>query len=271
MGIVTKNNPMGGNNKKSAKQINLKVTVDQTYSITFNFNGANYSVSSSSPLNISILNNTTYSVSIQTGTRVINGITITSSNGTQTVTGYSYYSATFTIPISTTDITVSIRISSMGCVLYNTPILLSDGSVKEAQFIKLGDEVISYDIDNDKFIPNKITSITTLFKDDVVKITLENGTFIEVTSGHAILTNKGWASVNPDKTIMENIERLYLSKLKTGDLIKTYNGNFVAVKSIEYQESVEIPVYDFTVSGVHNFVGGEGKIVLHNVVTGSGG
>ena len=269
MGIITKNNPMGGNNKKSVKAINLKVTVDQSYSITFTFNGTNYSVSSSSPLNISILSNTAYSVSIQTGTRCINSISITSSNGVQSVTGYSMYSATFTIPASSSDVTVSISIASMGCVMYDTPILLSDGTFKEAQYINIGDEVVSYDIDNDIFVINTITSVATSFKEDIVKITFEDNKSIEITSGHAVLTNDGWASVNPDKTIKENIENPPLLKLKTGDLLKIYDDKYIAIKSIEHEELGEVAVYDFTVNGIHNFIGGESKIVLHNVTTGS--
>jgi len=269
MGIITKNNPMGGNNKKATVPINLNINVDQSYNITFTFNGTNYSVSSSSPLNISILSNTTYSVSIQTGTRGIRSITITSSNGVQSVTGYSNYSATFTIPASTSNITVSISISSIGCVLYNTPILLSDGTFKEAQYICVGDEVVSYDIDNDISVINTITSVTTSFKDDIVKIRFEDDSYIEITSGHAILTNSGWASVNPNKTIKENIENPPLLKLKTGDLLKTYDNKYIAIKSIEYEKLGEVAVYDFAVNSIHNFIGGESKIVLHNVTTGS--
>ena len=157
----------------------------------------------------------------------------------------------------------------LGCVLYNTPILMADGIIKEAKDVKIGDILQTYNEDIKIFEPNKVLNVFKNRKDDIIKVSFEDDSYIELTSGHPFLTERGWASYDNAKTRKENLYNgAELYQLEVGDKCLTQDGTYLEITNIEYENLGIVDVYDYTIENAHTFIGG-GKI-LHNVASGGG-
>ena len=153
-----------------------------------------------------------------------------------------------------------------GCVFYDTNILLADGTTKEAKDIQVGDTLQTYNEDTKEFEPNKVLLVHKNSKNDVIKVTFNDDSFIELTSGHPFLTQKGWASYDNSKTRKENLYNgAELYQLEIGDSCLCQDNTYKTIKAIEYENIGNVDVYDFTIEKAHTFIG-EG-IVLHNAMT----
>jgi len=100
------------------------------------------------------------------------------------------------------------------CHTLNTIITLADGSLKEAKDCKVGDEVISYDVENFRFVPAKIVNIIDNGIKDIYEVKLASGKSIEVTSNHPFLTADGWKSIEEGLREKEKIAvPIYISRV----------------------------------------------------------
>ena len=157
---------------------------------------------------------------------------------------------------------------NVGCVLYNTDILLADNTTKQAKDIQIGDVLQTYNEDTQEFESNRVLAVLPNKKRDIIKVTFNDNTFVNLTSGHPFLTQKGWASYDNDKTVKEKLyEGAELYQLEVGDKCLTQDGTFKAINSIERDESELADVYDFTIENTHTFIGN--NCVLHNATTGN--
>ena len=252
------------------EEIFIRVSNSNGYNFNLTVNGSTYTVGGS--LSIPILANKDYSATIAGNAYAtnINSASITYSGGTQSVSITSPLSSnSFTFPASTSDITLTVNTSYAGCVLYNTNILLAGGTTKQAKDISVGDILQTYNEDTKTFEPNKALEVIPNKKDDIIKVTFNDDSFIELTSGHPFLTQKGWASYDNDKTIKEKLyngSELY--KLEIGDSCLCQDNTFKTITSIEYENMGMVDVYDYTIENAHTFIGN--NKVLHNVTSGGG-
>ncbi|RKX63979.1 MAG: hypothetical protein DRP34_00515 [Thermodesulfobacteriota bacterium] len=135
------------------------------------------------------------------------------------------------------------------CHTPNTIITLADGSLKEAKDCKVGDEVISYDVENFRFVPAKIVNIIDNGIKDICEVKLASGKSIEVTSNHPFLTTDGWKSIEEG--------------LKVENYVGTYEkGSFKIdiIRSIEYKGKK--PTIGLEIEKYHNHI--TNGIITHN-------
>lgn len=94
------------------------------------------------------------------------------------------------------------------CFIGKTPILLYNNKHVNIEDIKIGDKVISYDENEDKF---KTEEVYELFSNDyegeLFVIELENGEILKCTPEHPFLTQRGWIEAK-NLTDMDDIKSL---------------------------------------------------------------
>lgn len=161
----------------------------------------------------------------------------------------------------------------LACVLYNTSILMSDGTYKEIKDVNVGDILKTYNEDTKDYEDNQVLYVSKNSKDDIIKVTFEDDSYIELTTGHPFLTEKGWASYDNEKTRKENLyNRATLYQLEIGDKCLTQDGSYLQITNIEREDLGSVDVYDFTIENAHTFIAGGSSsqnhhFVLHNAET----
>ena len=127
------------------------------------------------------------------------------------------------------------------CFVAGTKILTSlDGETTNIENLNIGDDVVSLNLFNNKMYVAKIKDIVvTENVSNIVRLTLANGTTIEMTEGHPILCKGAF------KTICDTNEE---HKLKVGDEVYTING-YSEIVSIEYL-TITTTVYNLNVIGI---------------------
>ena len=87
------------------------------------------------------------------------------------------------------------------CLSGNTKILLENGDSKNIKDIKVDEEVLSYNIEENIIEKYKVEKITSSKHKCINSIKFNNKTIIKSTTDHPyFVINKGWASFNPQKT-----------------------------------------------------------------------
>jgi hypothetical protein len=140
------------------------------------------------------------------------------------------------------------------CLTGDTPILMLDGRtlpIKDMQS-EVGNEVLSYDTENKKYVPGKIIAWDITGRDqNVYKVTFDTGLEVKATDNHQFLKSDG--------------TYVALRDMKVGDkFIRLGINGVTEVTSIDYY-GVE-DVYDIEVDKYHNFtIGSDIKsVVVHN-------
>ncbi len=143
--------------------------------------------------------------------------------------------------------------SYKSCFPKDTKILTSENKFKKISDIKIGDEVLVYDIANDNVSKSIVKEKYVDENNHVYKV----NNSIEATAYERFLTKKGWKKI---------------SELKKGDLI--FNGNsFEKVFNVLKMEK-DLIVYNLHIESSHNFFvskDGESSYLVHNTGGGSGG
>lgn len=151
---------------------------------------------------------------------------------------------------------------SGGCFSKGTKILTGTCTWKNIEDIKIGDIVMSYDIDSNTFSPQPISKVYTHENTSkVIKVYLSNGIILKMTPGHPLLTNEGWKSRDIQNSMEEH--NTVATLLEIGDVLIGYKENL----TVENIEEMIIPdnytTYNAEVDTYHTFIA-EG-IVAHNV------
>lgn len=108
-------------------------------------------------------------------------------------------------------------------------------------------EVLSYDIETDRFIPNKIIKAWQTGIKEICEVHLSNGKIVRCTPNHRFL--------------LANNEYSEIRNVKIGTSLKSINGP-ITVTDIVYTHEFE-PVYDLSMEKVPNFPLSVG-IIVHN-------
>lgn len=132
------------------------------------------------------------------------------------------------------------------CFLAGTKILMADGSYKNIEDIKAGEEVMGYDTDAGAF---KTTKVTEPVKSSSSRWFLLNGN-LKVSVGHEIMANGSWT---------------WSEQLKVGDKMFDAGGNEVEVTSIVQHDEV-VDVYNLITAPFHDFFAGTEtqSFLVHN-------
>ncbi len=81
------------------------------------------------------------------------------------------------------------------CVTADTDILLEDGSYAKAESIAIGDRVVCSDIDKNLFSVGTVVQTGSREADDIYRLTLSDGTTLNITGDHPVWTKAGWLRV----------------------------------------------------------------------------
>ena len=153
--------------------------------------------------------------------------------------------------------------SRMCCFDAGTKILMADFSLKNIEEIVIGDEIISYNEDSQKFEPDKVTNcIIKHNSDDLVYITLSDDTQLGMRAYHPLLTAEGWKSLRPH--LAEAIADIHkeVDLLQVGDILKGIDTD-KTIKEIIIRPTIEnYNTYNLTVAKNHNYIAN--GIVAHN-------
>ena len=125
-----------------------------------------------------------------------------------------------------------------GCVLKDTLIRMTDGSTKPVQDVKAGDEVLNgmgtVSVCSNEKIYNPYVKKTYGINDEKLRVTYE----------HALMTDRGWCSLDPDLTMQIN-PNVTVKQLEIGDCVWRYQGvedgklqiEKVPVQAIRFQDA----------------------------------
>jgi len=126
------------------------------------------------------------------------------------------------------------------CFLPGTKILMADKTEKNIEDIKIGDEVVSKNLETGSLDKSTVGEIETPIREayftvnDKLKVTSEHPLFIKKDSGYV-----GWGSFDPEASYQDpNLKNLDLviEKIELGDYIQRYDGTWEQVNSAFYVE-----------------------------------
>jgi hypothetical protein len=150
------------------------------------------------------------------------------------------------------------------CLLSGTEILLNNGDVKNIEDIVIGDEVITYDFNNDYNVSGIVTKLFSPIHNDIIKILLSNGFVLDCTSTHPIwcVSKNSWVSLNPLETLKSM--SIDIQNLSINDVLLSIDNCYVFVVDIIEIDSEYITTYDISVIPNNNYYAND--ILVHNKI-----
>lgn len=122
------------------------------------------------------------------------------------------------------------------CFLAGTKIVMADGTYRNIEDIKVGDNVKSFDEKTDKIVDKKVTNIFHHPAEDMTPYYLIINKCLRITPNHQMYSDGRW---------------LFAGDLKIGDCLFSPGYNY-KIYSIEKIFKME-PTYNFEVDGNHNY------------------
>jgi len=162
------------------------------------------------------------------------------------------------------------------CFAENTKIMMSDGSTKNIQDIKVGDLVSSYDTITNEFIEEaEVTEVSTSTLGDYESACKDlgydecglfsiNRSDIKFAPTHPFMTKRGWAALTPAKGqepfLTEQSDVLILER---GDEILQDDGTYVVLDEIVFiPADKDTKLYNFSVEGTKTYIAN--GFIVHN-------
>ncbi len=119
------------------------------------------------------------------------------------------------------------------CFLAGTPVTMSDGTTKPIEDVKVGDFVLTYNLETDKLEPSEVLSLQQPVRDGYYEVTFENGKVLKVTNDHPLYTEKGWAAIEVDAALA-GYALSHIEKLEVGDSVLQDDLTYARIVSIKY-------------------------------------
>lgn len=111
------------------------------------------------------------------------------------------------------------------CFAAGTKVTMADGSFKNIEDIKVGDEVATFDANAKATKASTIEQVVNIEHNNLVKYTFVSGTSITATDDHPfLLSGKGWASSNVEKS-KNYVGFESAAKIEVGDTFITVKGS----------------------------------------------
>jgi len=130
------------------------------------------------------------------------------------------------------------------CFLAGTPILMSNGSTKPIEDIKVDDMILAYDVDSGKIIEDKVSEV-----------------FIHDADNYLIINNE--LKATPNHPVYSNGEWVEIGTLKIGDKLLNSKSEYQEIKTIK-RVKADVRVYNFEVNPYHTYIAN--GYVVHNKV-----
>jgi hypothetical protein len=157
----------------------------------------------------------------------------------------------------TTPIDGPTPISAGGCFVAGTPVLMSDGTSKSIEALRVDERVLAHD--GKQQIHATVIACISFPSKQTYKLTFSDGNVLTTTDSHPIATSQGWKSISPASTANEN-PGLPVTTLTVGDNIYTADGTLCRLISILKREITT--VYNITVDGSHTYYAS--NVLVHN-------
>ncbi len=125
--------------------------------------------------------------------------------------------------------------AEMGCFLPGTQITMADGSKKNIEDIKVGDEVLTFP---DSLSSNMVKGKVTQVQNHLVTQYLVINDHLRVTPEHRMFINGQWRVAG---------------SAQIGDILRDANNTAVIIDSIQKKHSI-VQVYNFTVDTYHTYI-----------------
>lgn len=116
------------------------------------------------------------------------------------------------------------------CLGAGTLIRMADGSEKPIENLQIGEEVMSYNLSENRFEPASILELANPMHDHLIELQFEHGEPIVATRDHPFFDGLKWKSYAPGKT-MKDYHYDAVQQLKVGDVLG--EKRIVAIKELE--------------------------------------
>jgi hypothetical protein len=104
------------------------------------------------------------------------------------------------------------------CLAANTKVFVDKSKSISINLLRKGDKIMTYDILKNVFEETEIQSVDSIFHKNLVKLIFSNDT-ITCTKDHPFyLENKGWCSIDPQRTINNYSNYTNVTKIQKNDL-----------------------------------------------------
>jgi hypothetical protein len=144
--------------------------------------------------------------------------------------------------------------SVITCFPAGTKIDMADGSYKNIEDVEIGDMVLSYDLEKNEYVSQRVYGLESPVRDGVYDV---NDGLISPTSDHPIYIKKsdgriGWGAMDAEYSKSMHGFDFEVLQIEVGDYFLDVDDNWVLVDSIIYR-SGPIQVYTISVENSHTF------------------
>ena len=107
------------------------------------------------------------------------------------------------------------------CFLPGTLITMSDGTTKKIEDVKVGEKVLGYDIETNKYTENTVYELEAPIRSEWFEVILDNGRTLRTTDDHPIYVKEynDWASIDPEATWKNSGYKMETQQLKIGQYV----------------------------------------------------
>ena len=180
----------------------------------------------------------------------------------QSATNWSTHASKFdaienyTITRSNGQVTVTPN-STACCVPYYTEIKYADNTIKQADKVKVGDKLIGYNINSQTFEEIEVLKVTEILRNDLLRITTKSNKTLDLSVDHPLLSEDGWASLNPELTnrVYSDVSIPEDNKLRIGMKLLTEDGydEIIKIDLLPQNELIKTYTYDVT-NGIDTYI-----------------
>ncbi len=114
-------------------------------------------------------------------------------------------------------------------------ITMNDDTKKNIENLKAGDLVLAFNTKDNVYEEKAVKSVTNVLMNRLINVRLESGVQIMITLDQPVYGEKGWVSVDPERTKMNN-KYADVQRCEIGEYILFYNvtsTDFVEVSAIQ--------------------------------------
>jgi hypothetical protein len=133
------------------------------------------------------------------------------------------------------------------CLPPNSRIRLPDGTTRAVEDLEVGDYVLSYNLEQKKFVAQKVITIKCTGRKEVYKYYTVTGKKFESTGNHPVLTSEGWRPAKEAKD-------LAVTNTKTSNIF------FESIVRTQFKGVDR--VYNIEVENTHNYIAND--CIVHN-------
>lgn len=159
---------------------------------------------------------------------------------------------------------LNINVKAQSYVAIGTQITMADDTRKSVDRISVGDVVLSHNHIKDGYEKKTVKSIDKLMFNRMVRIVLENKMQILVTSEYPFWSERGWISIDPDMTPVQNAKYTDVKQCNIGDYLKFYDILTTGSERVGIIEGILEPITAYNIQ-----LEGGGSIIANGFIIGA--